>query len=132
MVHGGLWYKIRYAFDVSCSIGQSVLISVKLLFAGNVSVKEVSGPIGIVSTVAAAPSIFDFLYLISFISINLGVMNLVPLPALDGGQTVMTIIEGATRKKFSKKILAYINATTLGTLLLIMAAVSVSDVIKLF
>lgn len=129
---GNFPYKIGYAFNACCSLGQSVLVGLRLMLTGKVSINDVSGPVGIVSTIAASPDIGSFLYLIAFISINLGIMNLIPLPALDGGQVMVTIFEGISKKTLNRKVLAYVNVITLGALLLCIAVISVFDFIKIF
>lgn len=114
------------------------------LFTGAVGLREMTGPVGIVSMISdvgssapnallAARSIF---YFVAFIAINLAVMNLLPIPALDGGQIFFLLVDKVyglfTKKRINPKYLGYINAAGLIALLLLMAVVAVSDVFKLF
>ncbi len=101
---------------------------------GQASLDEVSGPVGIVGIVGEAAS-FGFIYLLSFtafISINLAVLNVLPLPALDGGRLVMVFIEGVTKKKIKPSVVNWVNGIGFLVLILLMVVITVNDVIKLF
>ena len=95
---------------------------------------QVSGPVGIATMVGQASSL-GFAYLVTFtaiISINLAVLNLIPFPALDGGQIVFVIIETIIRKPISPKIVSYINIGGFAFLILLMVVITFADVLKLF
>ena len=94
----------------------------------------ISGPVGITNQMieSAKAGSTNFLYLISVITINLGVMNLLPIPALDGGRLVFLIVEMITRKKPSPKLESMIHFVGLVVLLAFMAFVAFNDIIKLF
>ena len=79
-------------------------ISVRNMFTGHFRMDQVMGPIGITSLVAETDKVSDLVYLISVISISLGVTNLLPIPALDGGKFVLLLVEGVTRKPVSTKV----------------------------
>ncbi|MEG2958626.1 MAG: site-2 protease family protein [Oscillospiraceae bacterium] len=113
------------------------------LVTGAVGLRDMSGPIGIVDMIGqvgenapttglAVQNIFSF---IAFIAVNLAVMNLLPIPALDGGRifflAVNSIFTFFTRKKLDPKYEGYVNAAGLICLLGLMAVVAVSDVLKL-
>ena len=101
---------------------------------GHASLNEVSGPVGIVGIVGEAAS-FGFIYLLSFtafISINLAVLNVLPLPALDGGRLVMVLIEGISKKKIKPSIVNWVNGIGFMLLILLMIVITINDVIKLF
>jgi regulator of sigma E protease len=101
---------------------------------GHASLNEVSGPVGIVGIVGEAAQ-FGFIYLLSFtafISINLAVLNVLPLPALDGGRLVMVLIEGVTKRKIKPTIVNWVNGLGFLFLILLMIVITVNDVIKLF
>jgi len=76
----------------------SMINSLKMLFTGKVFIDQLMGPIGISTVVAETSGIQDFIYLLSLISVSLGVTNLLPVPPLDGGKIVMLIIEGVRKK----------------------------------
>ncbi len=104
------------------------------LFTGRYGVEAVSGPVGVTEalTEAASTGAYNFVSLLTIISINLGVMNLLPLPALDGGRIVFLFIELIRRKPLKSQIEAYINAAGLAVLLLLMLLICVKDIVGLF
>lgn len=103
------------------------------LFTGNYGIKDLSGPIGVTDAIgkAASVGIRSLLYMVSFISMNLGIANLLPIPALDGGRLVFTFIEMIRRKPIRKEIETYVNLGGLAVMLLLMIYVAVNDVIKI-
>jgi regulator of sigma E protease len=122
----------------------SVVISLKMLFSGQAGFTDLSGPVGIVNMMAdtaeaaetAADALIGMLEFGGLIAINLAVMNLLPLPALDGGRVVCLLlttgIQAVTKKKLNPKIEGYIHAGGMILLLLLMAAIMLKDVIFLF
>lgn len=104
------------------------------LLSGRYGVEAVSGPIGVTEalTEAADNGPANFIHLAVVISMNLGVMNLLPLPALDGGRIVFLLIEAVRRKRLKTEIEAYINFAGLAILLTLMVFICVKDVIGLF
>lgn len=104
------------------------------LITGRYGVEAVSGPVGVTEalTEAAETSTYSFVSLLTVISINLGVMNLLPLPALDGGRIVLLLVELVRRKPLKPQIEAYINGAGLAVLLLLMAIICVKDIVGLF
>lgn len=131
-IEGTAGAKLGQTFKSGASMVQAVVQSLRLLFTGNVHVNEMSGPVGIVKATAEAEDSYSFIYMYAFISINLACMNLLPLPALDGGQALVCLIEGVSKKKVPPKILATVNGATLVLLMLLIAVVSISDITKLF
>ena len=124
---------------VSYSWSKSVLIvrmcweSIVDLVTGRYSIGAVSGPVGISNAIgeAANKGTESFLYLFALISINLGVMNLLPIPALDGGRLLITLVEMITRKRLPKKVEGMINGIGLIILLGLSFVVMIKDVIQL-
>ena len=104
------------------------------LITGKLGMKAVSGPVGTVSAISQTVSAgFEpLLYLFVLISINLGIMNLLPLPALDGGRLVFLLIEAILRKPISRKAEGYIHAGGMVLLLLFMAVITIFDIGKFF
>lgn len=100
------------------------------LITGKMSVKYVSGPVGISNAIAdsAKLGINAILSLVSLISLNLAVMNLLPLPALDGGRLIFLIIELVTRKRVPKKYEAVVHFVGLVVLLGIMVLIVFKDI----
>ena len=124
---------IKHAFWRSCSAVKMVFDSISGLLTGRYGIEAVSGPIGIteVITDAAKSSGLDVLNLLIVISINLGVMNLLPLPALDGGHILLYIIEAIRRKPLKPEIEGVINFIGLILLLGLAVIIAIKDVIAL-
>lgn len=125
--------RLRVACRTSISYARMVWSSLGMLVTGQVGVEQLSGPVGVASVMAttARYSITAFLQLVAFISINLGVMNLLPLPALDGGRLVFLLIEGIRRKPVPPKYEGYVHAAGLLLLLALMVYVTGQDILRL-
>ena len=95
---------------------------------------QVSGPIGIAGIVgqATATGFGELLSLTALISINLAIINLIPIPALDGGRLLFVIIEAVIRRPLNPKIAERVNMVGFALLILLMVAVSAHDIFKLF
>lgn len=95
---------------------------------------EVTGPVGIVNLVgvAARLGLVNLLGFTAFISLNLAVINLLPIPALDGGRLVFVAVEAIRRRPLNPKIVNYLNGAGFALLLILMLVITYKDVIKLF
>ena len=104
------------------------------LISGSVSKDDISGPVGIGKMMAdtAKTSMSSLWYLLAFLSINLGVMNLLPFPALDGGRLVFLVFELIFRKPVPPKYEGFIHAAGLILLMLVMVFVTYNDIVKIF
>lgn len=124
---------LNMAARTSLNYARLVWVSLGMLVSGQVGVDQLSGPVGVASVMAttASYSILAFLQLVAFISINLGVMNLLPLPALDGGRLVFLILEGIRRKPVPAKYEGYIHAAGLMLLLALMVYVTGQDIVRI-
>lgn len=104
------------------------------MFKGTSSLESVTGPVGIAGLIGDAAKL-GFTYLIMFtaiISINLGVLNLMPFPALDGGRILFVIIEAIIRRPIKPIIANSLNAAGFCLLILLMIVVTYRDIAKLF
>ena len=138
------WEKLGMAWNQSLDTVRMVRLSLQMLLGGKVGIKDMSGPVGIVSEmskVAAASdskvtALLNMLYFGGFIAINLAVMNLLPIPALDGGRIVCLLItvavEAVTKKKINPKYEGYLHGAGMILLLALMAIIMFKDVIFLF
>ena len=81
----------------------SILDNIKMIFTGGVSVDQMMGPVGISEVVAKTNGIKEFVYMLALISLSLGVTNLLPIPALDGGKILLLIIEAIRRKPLNER-----------------------------
>lgn len=128
-------YYVKYWVDVTFE-------SLKMLVTGKVGVQDMSGPVGIVKTIgdtyeqSKASGIFyvfvNMLNISILLSANLGVMNLLPIPALDGGRLVFLIIEAIRGKKIDPDKEGMVHFVGMACLMLLMVVVMFSDIRKLF
>ena len=125
----GLWRACALGWDASWRMAGAVTGVVAGLVRGNVSVTTLGGPIAIARTsVAAARTGFEnLLVLIAFLSINLAVLNLLPIPILDGGQILVTLAEGARGKPFSVQTRERMMKAGLAAILLLFVVVMYND-----
>jgi len=121
------------SFNKSCLIVRMCWESIIDLITGRYTLAAVSGPVGISSAIgeAAANGFAPFLYIVVVISINLGFMNLLPIPALDGGRLITVLFEIITRKRLPKKVEGIINSVGLILLLILSFVIMIKDVIGL-
>lgn len=110
----------------------SMLDNVKQFFTGKVGVDQMVGPIGIGEVVSKTNGVKEFIYLMALISISLGVTNLLPIPALDGGKILILLIEAVRGKPMKQE--NEINIQLLGFSILIALTIYVSynDIVRLF
>lgn len=115
------------------SFGRMVFLSVHDVFAGRFGVRDLSGPVGAVSIVSTAvkTSAFSMLRIMALLTINVGIFNLFPIPALDGWRLFLLIFEGIFHKKMPDKWEWAINGAGLILLLGIMTLITFSDITKL-
>lgn len=124
---------IKHTWFRSLSAVKTVFDSLVGLFTGRFGLEAMSGPIGITKQVGSVAQLgfTSLLYLIVIISINLGIMNLLPLPALDGGHILIYLIEVVRRKPMKKELEAMINFIGLILILSLAVIVAIKDVISL-
>ena len=124
---------LKHSFFRSLSTVKMVFDSIKGLITGRFGIETVSGPVGVVSVVQSASKqgFLSFLYIVSVLTINLGVFNLIPFPALDGGRALFLVIEGIRRKPINKTVEYYINLVGIMLLFALMIFVTVKDVFAL-
>ena len=128
-------YEVGYWIETTVS-------SLKLLVQGGVSINDMSGPVGVVDAIGETyeesrsdGAFYVWLNLLNvaiLLSANLGVMNLLPIPALDGGRLVFLIVEAIRKKRIEPELEAKIHFTGLMLLLLLMVFVMFNDVRKIF
>ena len=116
--------------------------SVRMLFTGKVGVQDMSGPVGIVKTIGDTYEeskidgmfyvFINMLNISILLSANLGVMNLLPIPALDGGRLVFLIIEAIRRKRIDPEKEGMVHFVGMMCLMALMVFIMFSDIRKLF
>jgi regulator of sigma E protease len=104
------------------------------IFVGQANFSDVAGPVGIAGIVGDAASMgFKYLLLITaLISINLGVINLVPFPALDGGRILFVLLEGVSRRRIPARFSNIVNMVGFALLMALMVIVTYKDIARLF
>ena len=124
---------MKHTFFRSTSTVKMVYDSLIGMFTGRFGLEAVSGPVGVAEVVgdAAKASIQQFLYIVAVLSINLGVFNLIPFPALDGGRFLFLTIEGIRRKPIDRNVEGYINFVGIILLFALMIFVTCKDILKL-
>lgn len=125
---------IKHAFWRSMSTVKMVYDSLFNLLTGKYGLQAVSGPVGVTEVVgqAARSNLPTLLYVMSVISINLGVFNLLPFPALDGGRFVFLAVEGVRGRPIDRKIENYVNFFGIMILFAFMIIVTFKDIFTLF
>lgn len=120
-----------YAFFETGDFAFSIFENLKMLFTGNVRVDQFMGPVGIAEVVAKTNKVQDFVNILALISLSLGVTNLLPIPALDGGKFALLVIELIRGKKISEK--AEINLQLLGFAFLIALSlyITYNDILRI-
>lgn len=125
---------IKYSFQKFYAIVRQLVLTLKELFTGGVSVKELSGPVGIYSVVDQTKDsgLSNIIYLIALLSVNVGFMNLIPFPAFDGGRILFLIIEKIKGSPVKPETENLIHSIGFFLLLALIAYVTLNDIIRLF
>ena len=110
----------------------SIFDSIKMLFTNGISVDQMTGPVGISQIVVQTSGLANYIYILSVISVSLGVTNLLPIPALDGGKIVLLIIEAIRRKKITLETEAKITMIGFSLLIALSIYISYHDLIRIF
>lgn len=124
---------VSESFMESLSTGRLVIMSLVDMLAGRYNINDLSGPVGVVTVVAQSVSydITDFLRIVSLITINLGVFNLLPIPALDGSRFLFLVIEAIRRKPLKPEVEGMIHLAGFGLLFLLLIVVTFNDIVRL-
>ena len=136
--------RLVYTWRSALNTVRSVRLSLQMLFTGKAGLKDMTGPVGIVQMMSdtaeasdtATDAFLNMLYFGGFIAINLAVMNLLPIPALDGGRAVALLlttgIEAVTKKKIDPKYETYLHGAGMILLLALMGIVMFKDIFTIF
>lgn len=139
--------RLRYAWNNTLDLARLVRLSLKMLVSGDVGIGNYSGPVGIISTIAEVgtetektdgklAALENVLYIGAMIAVNLAVMNLLPIPALDGGKVFFLLVDtlcvALFRRKIPEKYEEYIHFGGFILLMGVMLLVTFSDIVKLF
>ncbi|MBR6790354.1 MAG: site-2 protease family protein [Oscillospiraceae bacterium] len=130
-----LWSVLDYSFSKTVSIGRTVWLSFGDLLTGKASVHDLAGPIGMTQVVGEVRKIgwSSVFTLAAFITINVGIFNLLPIPALDGGRLVFLLLEVIRRgKRIDPDHEAYVHLAGFALVILLMIVVTFNDIVGLF
>lgn len=142
-IEGNAWEKLKYSGYSAMNYVRLVRVSLAQLISGAVGVREMSGPVGIIDAmndVGQSSSTFfeaiaNIAHFTAIIGINMAVMNLLPIPALDGGRIVFMlitwVIEKVIRRRVDPKYEGYIHTAALALLMGLMVFILVNDVVKI-
>ncbi|MFA4967883.1 MAG: RIP metalloprotease RseP [Candidatus Margulisiibacteriota bacterium] len=130
----GFLSALYYACQQTLSMIALMFIILWKLFTGGISLGELAGPVGIaqITGVYAQSGLLSLLSFVAFLNVNVGIINLLPLPALDGGRITFMLIELIRRKPVDIKTENKIHQWGLMALLALMAIITVNDVFRLF
>jgi len=132
IIEPGFWNGLKYALDdVAWYFGANMEAYGKM-FTGNMENVEVMGVVGIANEITKTSAWIEFFYMMCAISLSLGVFNLLPIPALDGGRILILIIEGIRRKPLEEKVEQNIIMVGFAAIIVFALVVTVMDVTKLF
>ena len=129
----GFFSAIKYSFKKFGSLVRQMVMTFKGLFTGGISVKELSGPVGIFSAVdqTKESGVSNLFYLLALLSLNVGFVNLIPFPAFDGGRILFLIIEKIKGKPVKAETENLIHTIGFFILLALIIYVTINDVIRL-
>lgn len=139
----GITSKLDYSILKSISLGANrtlemsklILKSIKMMFSGSFKMEYLSGPVGVVQLIGSESSkgFLNFLQILGLISVNLGVFNLLPIPALDGGKFLFLLIEALRGKPIDEKIEQGLSLIGISLLFSLMIYVTIfNDIGRLF
>lgn len=133
---------LSQTFKQTISTCKMIYASLGGLLTGKFGLKDMSGPIGIASAVTTVASeslasgfmsaVNSIIYVMMIITVNLGLFNMLPFPALDGGRFIFLIIEAIRGKSVPRKVEGIVNAIGMGLLILLMIVITANDIFKLF
>lgn len=123
---------ITYGFKKTWSLVSQMIYIIFYLITGRLNLNSLSGPVGIFNIVSesAKAGFINIVYLIGFLCVNVGVINLIPLPAFDGGRVLFMIIEKIKGGPVDQKIENTIHAVGMILLMILMIAITWNDIVK--
>jgi len=137
------WERLKYSVYETYNFGRMVFLSFEQLFTGKAGFRDLSGPVGIVGAIndvaqqsgSVAAALENIAYFMAFIAVNLAVMNMLPIPALDGGRVFLLLVtmayEKLTHRHLDPKYEGYVHGAAMVLLLGLMAVVMISDIVKI-
>lgn len=129
----GILPSIKYAFVKFASLMSQMVMVIGYLITGKLGISSLSGPVGIFNVVgeSAKAGFINLIYLTGFISLNVGFMNVLPIPALDGGRILFLIIEKIKGSKVDIKVENTIHAIGFALLMILMVVITINDILRI-
>lgn len=133
-VQKGILTSISYGATETVAVAQNIVTSLSKIVTGQFSIDMLAGPVGIydMTEQVAKTGIINLLKLAAFLSINLGIVNLLPIPALDGGRLLFLLIEAVRGKPINREKEAFVVFIGVAFLMLLMLVVTWNDIQRLF
>lgn len=132
-IERGFIPSVKYAFVKVFNLIEQMTKIIFYLVTGKLSLNNLSGPVGIYNIVdeSAKAGFINIIYLIAYLCVNVGFINLIPLPAFDGGRALFLIIEKITKKKINPKIENTIHYIGFILLMILMIAITYNDIVRI-
>ena len=129
----GFFAPIIYAFQKECALFKQMFVVLGNLVTGKVSFNQLGGPVGIFSVVGQMKNegVNALLYLVALLSINVGVINILPFPAFDGGRIALLVVEKIKGSPVNPKVENAINGVGFILLMILMVFVTINDILRL-
>ena len=123
---------IYYGFTETLNFSVSIVENLKNLLSGGVNPNQMMGIVGISDVVVSTNGFQEFVYILALISVSLGVTNLLPIPALDGGKLLILIIEAIRKKPLKQEVEATITLIGFSILIALSIYVTYNDILRIF
>lgn len=132
-IETGFFASLKYAFTKTISLLHQMILIIAYLITGNLNIDALSGPVGIFSIVgtAADSGIWSILSLTALLSVNVGLINLLPIPAFDGGRLLFIIIEKIKGKPVDPRLENTIHSVGFFLLMALMILITYNDIVRL-
>ena len=124
------WKAVEAGAGMAVESVRKMLDLFYLMISGRIKTSEVSGPVGIFKITSQVSGLSRLLYLLALISINLGIINLFPLPVLDGGHLLFFLIEAVIRRPLSEKFMLIAQQTGLALIGILFLLVTYNDILR--
>lgn len=133
-VNKGFLASIKYAFEKTINLVNQMFHIILYLITGKLSLNSLSGPVGIYNVVgeSAKAGIISLIFLTAYLCINVGFINLIPIPAFDGGRVLFLIIEKIKGSKVNPKVENTIHTVGFVLLMILMVVITYNDILRLF
>ncbi|MCI1986645.1 MAG: RIP metalloprotease RseP [Lactobacillus sp.] len=133
-VDHGLGVSVRYGFTQTWELTTRVLTVLKSMVTGHFSLNKLAGPVGIykMTETSAQGGLISLIIFLGYLSLNLGIMNLIPIPVLDGGKILLNLLEIVRRKPLSQEKEGVVTLIGAGLMVLLLIAVTINDIMRQF